>query len=103
MCEGHCSFSNEISAFFWIFFWGFCSSIFSVDFSFFLMTWNALLFASREPNVFYTAEYEIQMEEPAVEIKDYDERGELLGDHALLYLLFLVSPWRFAAENSWQL
>lgn len=71
-----------------------------MDFSFFLMTWSALLFASREPNVFYTAEYEIQMEEPAVEIKDYDERGELLGDHALLYLLFLVSPWRFAAENS---
>ncbi|KAK2562597.1 hypothetical protein P5673_014282 [Acropora cervicornis] len=54
------------------------------------MTWNALLFASREPNVFYTAEYEIQMEEPAVEIKDYDERDELLGDHALLYLLFLA-------------
>lgn len=36
--QGHCSFSNEISAFFLIFFLGFCSSIFSVDFSFFLMT-----------------------------------------------------------------
>lgn len=67
------------------------------------MTWSTLLFASRELNVFYTAEYEIQMEEPAVEMKDYDEGGELLGDHALLYLLFVVSPWRFAGENSRQL
>lgn len=71
-----------------------------MDFSFFLMNWSALPFALREPNVFYIAAFEIQMEEPAVEMKDYDEGGELLGDHALLYLLFAGSPWRFAGESS---